>query len=621
MVTICPHQQPLQQSQQQQCLQMLQHKRLHPGKARFRPGLGAPPPCPGQAKRSGRVRTGVARPNTAVSTTVEEEEARRGGAQGFLVPSDTTQQGPGQLSSTLPSKTQLVMACSLGFCLANMDKVNFTLAVIPMGLENEWTPTMVGLVQSAFFYGFLLMQIPGSILTTRLGGANVLPRGVSVWSTATACVPFFASNMPVLCGLRAITGLGEAIAPSSIVDIISRAVPPEERASSVSFAFSGLHLGSICGLLLSPAIISTAGWPSLFYLLGMGGTLWSLWFMRLVQGLEHSDPETSAKLLPESARDLSRSLIPRPKLGQASSTSIDTRSSSSSSSPSSSSSSSPSSGMWERRASQPAASVQLPSAPGMRQMQQQQQQQQRQSIPYRAFLRSHAVRVLMFTHFSHNWFHYTWLAWLPTYLTSTLSVDLTSAAHTALLPPVAGVVASAAAGVCGDGLVKLGVPTNIVRKLAQSVAFCVPTGFLAAAMQLPHDSDGSMLTVGCITAALGISSFSLAGLYCSHQDLSKRYASALLGLTNVAGSIPGIIGVALVGFLYDITEDWQISLLLPSATLLVAGAAVYISQSQHDQVDFDALDNSPFPPELWLQQRKAAVGNWFRQLLPGKREE
>ena len=30
------------------------------------------------------------------------------------------------------------------------------------------------------------------------------------------------------------------------------------------------------------------------------------------------------------------------------------------------------------------------------------------------------------------------------------------------------------------------------------------------------------------------------------QDLSKRYASALLGLTNVAGSIPGIIGVTLV---------------------------------------------------------------------------
>lgn len=70
-----------------------------------------------------------------------------------------------------------------------------------------------------------------------------------------------------------------------------------------------------------------------------------------------------------------------------------------------------------------------------------------------------------------------------------------------------------------------------------------------------------------------------------------------------------------VGLLYDITDDWQLSLFLPSASLLVAGAAVYISQSEHDAVDFDALDNSPFPPELWLQQRKAAVEGWFKQLV------
>eukprot|EP00983_Pelagomonas_calceolata_P023212 731444-Pelagomonas_calceolata.AAC.1 len=183
----------LPQQQQQQCLQQ---QRLHlRGRARFRPFVG---PANGQAgSRARSLRTGVARPNTVVgATTVEEEEARRG-AQGFLVPG--IKQGPpqaGQLSSvlsSLPSKTQLVMACSLGFCLANMgecrrervlllavtqvgnqlvffsracsappsrcfvtppssslvaaDKVNFTLAVIPMGLENEWTPTMVGLVQ------------------------------------------------------------------------------------------------------------------------------------------------------------------------------------------------------------------------------------------------------------------------------------------------------------------------------------------------------------------------------------------------------------------------------------------------------------------------------------------
>lgn len=37
------------------------------------------------------------------------------------------------------------------------------------------------------------------------------------------------------------------------------------------------------------------------------------------------------------------------------------------------------------------------------QQQPQQEGVKQQSIPYRAFLRCHAVRVLMFTHFAHNW--------------------------------------------------------------------------------------------------------------------------------------------------------------------------------------------------------------------------
>lgn len=53
--------------------------------------------------------------------------------------------------------------------------------------------------------------------------------------------------------------------------------------------------------------------------------------------------------------------------------------------------------------------------------------------------------------------------------------------------------------------------------------------------------------------ALGLSSFSLVGLYCTHADLSPRYASALLGLTNTAGALPGILGVTATGVIYDAT--------------------------------------------------------------------
>ncbi len=43
-------------------------------------------------------------------------------------------------------------------------------------------------------------------------------------------------------------------------------------------------------------------------------------------------------------------------------------------------------------------------------------------------------------------FHYTMMAWLPTYFTDTLSLTLSQAAQVSLLPPIAAIAASALAG-------------------------------------------------------------------------------------------------------------------------------------------------------------------------------
>lgn len=53
----------------------------------------------------------------------------------------------------------------------------------------------------------------------------------------------------------------------------------------MSFAFSGLHLGSILGLLVSPVIIDTFGWPSLFFLLGGIGAVQGPVFVKKECGL------------------------------------------------------------------------------------------------------------------------------------------------------------------------------------------------------------------------------------------------------------------------------------------------------------------------------------------------
>jgi hypothetical protein len=122
--------------------------------------------------------------------------------------------------------------------------------------------------------------------------------------------------------------------------------PSKERASAVSFAFSGLHVGSMVGLLSSPLIIQAAGWEALFATYGLAGAAWLLGARALADHVSTRDPELAAALTP--------------LLGS----------------------------------SQDATSITGSSTSPVA---------QQPGIPYRAFLRSEDVRVLMFTHFCHNW--------------------------------------------------------------------------------------------------------------------------------------------------------------------------------------------------------------------------
>ena len=57
-------------------------------------------------------------------------------------------------------------------------------------------------------------------------------------------------------------GLGEGVAPSASTDMIARIVRTEERSRATSYMFGGLHVGSLLGLLVAPALIEKFGWQT-----------------------------------------------------------------------------------------------------------------------------------------------------------------------------------------------------------------------------------------------------------------------------------------------------------------------------------------------------------------------
>ena len=353
-------------------------------------------------------------------------------------------------------------------------------------------------------------------------------------------------------------GLGEGVAPSSATDIVSRVIDPKERSRAISFIFGGLHVGSLLGLLVAPAIIQNFGWPSVFYLFGGVGVAWTWWWERLMKDIAVKEPEL-LRLLNQSPEELQQQ-----------------RDSLDSDSDSDSSSSSSTSSNHGGHGGVPISAQQV--------------------VPWRAFLRNRPVQALAFTHFCNNWFHYTMLAWLPSFFTDTLSLDLMKAAQVSLLPPIAAIIVSAIAGPSADSLVERGVDVSLVRKAAQSAAFLGPAVCLVAACV----TDDGYVTVALITLSLGLASFSLAGLYCNHADLSPKYAPVLLGLTNTCGAIPGIMGVAFTGYLVDKTSSWTMALFVPSIFFFVVGSLVFGLFGSAERQDFS--DDRPFEIEGWFRK-------------------
>jgi len=370
--------------------------------------------------------------------------------------------------------------------------------------------------------------VPAGYLAARLGGARVLAAGVALWSLGTALgPPAVALALPALCASRLLVGLGEGLAPSAATALLVQFVPAAERARAVAVVWGGLDLGSVLGLLLAPVLIRAAGWQSVFYVFALLGAVWLLVWPR-------AQPAPSAAVALPPGR---RSAAVEAAAWVAA---------------------------WRTRQGLAQAA---PSAQSSR-------------PPWARFARSPAVWAVVVTHFCFNYGYYTLLAWLPSYFEGALAMDLGASSALSLLPYVAMVAMTPVVGPVADALVARGLSVTAVRKLAQGVAFLGPAAcMLALAALTPAAASATPPPVAAIVAlmsvAFALSACSRAGLYCNHQDLSTRYASVLLGISNTAGALPGVLGVWAAGLMLDATGSWALAIFLPTAVVSLVGALVF----------------------------------------------
>ncbi|KAK8268985.1 hypothetical protein V6Z12_D11G100600 [Gossypium hirsutum] len=195
---------------------------------------------------------------------------------------------------SFPKRWVIVLLCFAAFLLCNMDRVNMSIAILPMSKEFNWNSATVGLIQSSFFWGYLLTQILGGIWADKIGGKLVLGFGVVWWSVATILTPITAKiGLPFLLIMRAFMGIGEGVAMPAMNNLLSKWIPVSERSRSLALVYSGMYLGSVTGLAFSPILIHKFGWPSVFYSFGSLGSIWFALWLRKAYSSPEEDPELS----------------------------------------------------------------------------------------------------------------------------------------------------------------------------------------------------------------------------------------------------------------------------------------------------------------------------------------
>lgn len=180
-------------------------------------------------------------------------------------------------------------------------------------------------------------------------------------------------------------------------------------------------------------------------------------------------------------------------------------------------------------------------------------------------------------------------SWLPTYYSEVFKVDVAHSAAFCLVPFIATVLATNAAGHVADRLINNNILTKTqTRKLMQTVASLGPAACLLR-LAFTHEAavddpagNGLADAVVMVTAWLALGGFSAAGYGSNHQDISSRWAGVMFGLSNGLASIAGSASIYATGMVLHQTHDW--SLIFESAAVMyIIGAGVYLKWGSAEQ--------------------------------------
>jgi MFS family permease len=142
------------------------------------------------------------------------------------------------------------------------------------------TYPQLGMLGSAFFWTYALVQVPMGWLAERYGAHRVLAFGLATWALATMLVGV-VSGFVMLFVLRLLLGLGESVGFPCASKILASSVPNQSLGMANGIIAFAYLLGPVAGTFFGGILMAEFGWRTAFVVFGVVSLLWLLPWSRV----------------------------------------------------------------------------------------------------------------------------------------------------------------------------------------------------------------------------------------------------------------------------------------------------------------------------------------------------
>ncbi|GAB4858160.1 Probable anion transporter 5 [Ancistrocladus abbreviatus] len=406
-----------------------------------------------------------------------------------------------------PKRYLIVFLTFLCTCVCYIERVGFSIAYTIAADAVGVNQSSKGTILSTFYYGYACSQVPGGWAAQKIGGRRVLLLSFVLWSLTSALVPLDPNRVLVLVIARLLVGVAQGFIFPSIHTVLAQWVPPHERSRSVSLTTSGMYLGAAAGMLVLPSLVKLKGPQSVFVAEAILGALWSLlWFRYASDPLRSEHPKAAAAGFGESLLPIKGDQKIKVETG----------------------------GNVVKT----------------------------MKIPWKKILISLPVWAIVVNNFTFHYALYVLMNWLPTYFEQGLQLSLQEMGSSKMMPYLNMFIFSNIGGVLADHFV-----TKRIMSVTKTRKFLNTIGFIVASLALIalpiFRSPGG--AVFCSSVALGFLALGRAGFAVNHMDIAPRYAGIVMGVSNTAGTLAGIVGVELTGQLLEAAKRADLDISSPQS--------------------------------------------------------